>query len=94
VENDSNGVNGLPGGGPTTQSVPIGYVPTRPGVFKEFNTTTVVKIACRTARYVVRIDGVPYAGFEEKFQATDAMHAWRIRWPAVKYASLDVAPNY
>jgi hypothetical protein len=86
--------NGSTIGGHFTPEVPPGYVPTRPGIFKEFNTTTVVNIPCRKARYVVRIDGVPYAGFEEKFQATEAMHAWRIRWPAVLTASLDVAPNY
>ena len=94
MENDSNGFDESKVGGRPTESVPPGYVPVRPGVYKEFNTSTVVPIACRKARYVVRVDGVPYAGFEEKEHANSAMHAWRQRWPAVKDASLDVALNY
>lgn len=90
---NDQGKNGTSNTGYVTPEVPPGVVPT---VYpaRDFNVSDVMPIRCRSARHVVRVDGVPYAGFDDKDTATNAMHAWRVRWPAVQDKSLDVAPNY
>lgn len=69
-------------GAKATPPIPPGIVPIRSGIAREFIVDQVMPIPCRRAPFVVWVEGIPYAGFERKTDAYDAMHAWRQRWPA------------
>jgi hypothetical protein len=70
--------------------IPPGVVPKRSGVMRPFDVDRVMPIPCRTATFIVWIEGEPYAGFENKGQAYDAIAAWRQRWPAVAGKNMHV----
>jgi hypothetical protein len=42
----------------------------------EFQDTTIRPIPCASARIVVTVDGVPYAGFRDRFAAEEAVRLW------------------
>lgn len=59
-----------------------GIVPTRSNVERPFIVDRIMPIKCYEAPFVVWIDAEPYAGFGNREDAYDAIHAWRARWPA------------
>lgn len=42
----------------------------------DFRDTAIRPIPCERARFVVTIDGAPYAGFHNRFAAEEAVRLW------------------
>lgn len=78
-----NGVNGGGGLANRIEEVPPGEVPLRDKEGRPFVIDRVMPIpGWRTASYVVWLDNLPYAGFNNRQTAYKAVAAWRQRWPA------------